>query len=194
MQNGLVFITEQIKTHLQRISTDIIEVGNLLIEAKKQVEHGDWQLWLDHNFKLSYRTAAKFMSCAERFGKVPMSALLSSSQMMELLALPAAVTQTFIEQKAAEDNPVQDMSIKQLREEIKTFKQKKEKAMPVVQSEFVVRKLADVFSSVNFLLNYVELQKVLEKYAKTNPRKLDLKIAQLRGLATELELYRSIVT
>ena len=81
MQNGLVFITEQIKTHLDRITTDIIEVGNLLIEAKKQVEHGDWQLWLDHNFKLSYRTAAKFMSCAERFGKVPMSADLSSSQM-----------------------------------------------------------------------------------------------------------------
>ena len=194
MKMDLISITQQIKTHLNRMRTDIIEVGNLLIEAKKQVAHGDWQDWLDCNFKLTDRTAQRFMKCAERFGKATMSSLLSSSQMFELLTLPAAHTETFIQQKLAENNPVQNMSIKQLREEIKTFKQKKEKAMPVVQSEYVVRKLADVFSSVNFLLNYVELQKVLEKYAKANPRKLDLKIAQLRGLATELELYRSIVT
>ena len=68
----------------------------MLTEAKTFLKHGDWQTWLDDNFKLSYRTAAKFIQCAERFGKVPMSADLSSSQMFELLALPAAETENFM--------------------------------------------------------------------------------------------------
>lgn len=118
----------KIKFYLGQIAQNIIEVGKELIAAKEEVPHGEWQNWLQDNFNLSYRMAAKFMQCAERFSNVPTSATLKSSQMVELLALPEAETEQFIEAKAAEGNPVEDMTIKQLREEVKEWKARAEES------------------------------------------------------------------
>jgi chromosome segregation ATPase len=51
-----------------------------------------------------------------------MSSDLSLSQVTELLSLPEAETETFIEQKKAEGKPVEDMTVKTLRQEIKDWK------------------------------------------------------------------------
>ena len=99
-----------------------IEIGKRLILAKAKLSHGEWQNWLEDNFNLSYRTAAKFMAIAERFSKVPTSALFSQSQMVEMLSLPENETEKFIEVRALEGTPVDSMSIKKLREEIKKYK------------------------------------------------------------------------
>ena len=74
---------------------------------------------MNDNFQLSYQTAAKFIQCAERFGKSLDVERFKPSQLTELLALPdAEETEKFIEAKAAEGKQVADMTIKQLREEI----------------------------------------------------------------------------
>ena len=111
--------------YLGQTAQNIIEVGKRLIQAKSIVAHGKWQQWLEKNFQLSYRTAAKFIQCAEKFGNVPMSATLNSSQLTEMLALPSPEeTEKFIEEKAAEGKKIADMTIKQLREEIADYKAK----------------------------------------------------------------------
>ena len=38
--------------------------GEMLIEAKEQVTHGEWQSWVERNFHLSHRTAQKYMQLA----------------------------------------------------------------------------------------------------------------------------------
>ena len=76
------------------------------------VPHGEWQNWLKDNFNLSQRTASNFMNIAERYSNWQTSAVLNPSQMVELLALPADETEQFIEAKAAEGNPVENMTIK----------------------------------------------------------------------------------
>ena len=80
-------------------------------QAKAMLPHGEFGNWLDSNFGLSQRTANNFMACAERFGNSPTSANLNQSQMIEMLALPAGETEKFIEEKAAEGTPVEDMTV-----------------------------------------------------------------------------------
>ena len=121
-------LTLEVKFYLGQTAQNIIEVGKRLAQAKELVPHGEWQNWLQDNFQLSYRTAAKFMQCTERFSNVPTSAGLQSSQMFELLALPADEATAFIEAKAAAGTPVEDMTVKKLREEVQQWKDAAEKA------------------------------------------------------------------
>lgn len=130
-------LTLEIKFHLNQMGFHVIEVGKRLIQAKELVPHGEWQTWLKDNFNLSYRMAAKFIQIAERFGKnqpnsnVPTSAHLDiltfkASTLVELLALPEGEEQKFIAEKAAEGNPADKITIKQLRDEINKFKKDNE--------------------------------------------------------------------
>lgn len=43
--------------------------GELLLEAKAQLHHGEWQGWVERNFHLSYRTAKRYMQAAELFAQ-----------------------------------------------------------------------------------------------------------------------------
>jgi hypothetical protein len=45
--------------------------GEMLIEAKAQVEHGQWLGWLEANFHLSINTAQDYMRLARRAEKMP---------------------------------------------------------------------------------------------------------------------------
>ena len=105
-------LTLEVKFYLGQTAQNIIEVGKRLTQAKEMVPHGEWLSWLEKNFQLSRKMAAKFMQCAERFPNVSTSRHLSQSQMFEMLALPEAETEAFIEAKAAEGNPVENMTIK----------------------------------------------------------------------------------
>lgn len=48
----------------------IIEIGRELIEAKKQVAHGEWLPWLDTEFGWKERTAENYMLVARKFASV----------------------------------------------------------------------------------------------------------------------------
>lgn len=66
-------------------------------------------------------------SAPEEVNRTSMSDL-NLTQMIALLALPESETQAFIEQKAAEGTPVEDMTVKTLRQEVKAWKEKAETA------------------------------------------------------------------
>lgn len=113
----------EIKFYLGQTAQNIIEVGKRLIAAKALVQHGHWQHWLEQNFQLSQQTAQKFMKCSERFANAVSMRDLQSTQMITLLSLPdAEETEKFIAEKAAEGKKVDEMTIKQLREEIAEYK------------------------------------------------------------------------
>ena len=125
----------QTKQNYIDIANNTIEIGKRLIQAKSLVQHGQWQAWLQNNFKLTDRTARNFMQCAKRFGKTEIDFRFQATQMIAMLALPEADTEKFIEQKEANGTPVSDMSVKTLRKEIKQWKAETEKITPVQPSE-----------------------------------------------------------
>lgn len=56
--------------------------GEMLLEAKGQVPHGEWRAWVDRNFELSYRTARVYMELAtkaESGRPLPFSSLMEMS-------------------------------------------------------------------------------------------------------------------
>ena len=117
----------EIKFHLGQMAGHAVKIGSLLIEAKEQVEHGEWGKWLEENFNLKKSSAANFMNISERFGaNFQTFGNLGYSQMLNLLALPEGEEEKFIAEKAAEGTPVEDMTVKNLREEIKNYKTKLE--------------------------------------------------------------------
>lgn len=114
----------KIQFHLQNIANSAIIIGQELIECKKEVGHGNWGNWLKDNFNLSQDTATNFMKIAERFSNSESIRNLGVTQIIQLLKLPAGEEENFIAEKAAEGNPVEKMTIKQEREEIKKYKAK----------------------------------------------------------------------
>ncbi len=121
----LAQLEDEIKFHISQISQNIIEIGMRLIQAKSLVKHGEWSNWLETNFSLSQQTARRFMQVAERFSKTRIDTRFNSTQMIALLSLPdAEETEKFIEQKASEGTPVENMTVKTLRKEIKQWKSK----------------------------------------------------------------------
>lgn len=117
-------LTDEIKYYLRKMGQNIIEIGKRLTLAKEKLPHGEWQNWLEDNFNLSNQTARKFMQVAERFGKTRIDARFGSTQMIQMLSLPEGEEEKFIAEKEAEGMPVQDMSVKKLRAEIKKYKAK----------------------------------------------------------------------
>lgn len=154
-------LTLEVKFYLGQTAQNIIEVGKRLAQAKEMLPHGEFGDWLDKNFSLKKSTANNFMRCAERFGNFQMSGNLNSSQMVELLALPADETEAFIEAKAAEGTPVEDMTVKKLREEVEQWKSKAEvNASAVNEKE---RRISQMASNFNNLQNEkAQLQRDLD--------------------------------
>ncbi len=115
----------EIKEHLTKIAINYIEVGNRLLQAKKLVEHGQWQKWLENNFQLKRQSAQNFMNIAERFGKKYQSiGNLNYTQMIAMLALPEGQEEDFIEhieQKTTNPIPIENMSIRNLKTKIKQW-------------------------------------------------------------------------
>ena len=60
----LATIVEEIRKRTQTIS-DVVEIGEFLVEAREYVEHGDWLPWLEREFLFSERTAQNYMAAYE---------------------------------------------------------------------------------------------------------------------------------
>lgn len=190
----------KIQFHLQNMGQSAIIIGQELIECKKEVPHGDWLNWLEKNFHLKERSARNFMEIAERFGNSSNSqfrqsiADLGYTQMVQMLALPAGEEEDFIEEKAAEGTPVEDMTVKKLRDEIKNWKQKADELS--AENDDLQEKVArhDEITDSNaraynqLVMDYNELQskktiEVLPPDYETNKRKileLQMQIAELQ--------------
>jgi hypothetical protein len=75
-QRDLEAIAGELQAALSREVKDIIAMGHLLIEARSQLDHGQWLPWLEVNFGSSTRTAENYMAAARFAAKYEMVANL----------------------------------------------------------------------------------------------------------------------
>ncbi len=59
-----------IQSSVRRSLEDARRAGELLIQAKEFVPHGEWEKWLSKHFSLSGRTAAGYMRLARRWDEL----------------------------------------------------------------------------------------------------------------------------
>lgn len=65
IKRELATIVAEIRETCRNDTVNVIKRGNLLIEAKDQVKHGEWLTWLDQNFAMDARTAQRAMAAAK---------------------------------------------------------------------------------------------------------------------------------
>jgi hypothetical protein len=62
---SLADIESVLASALHRERLTVIDIGKLLLEAQRKVEHGQWLPWLERHFGKSERTAQNYMLAAE---------------------------------------------------------------------------------------------------------------------------------
>lgn len=205
-QEKILQLENEIKLYLRNSAENVIEVGNRLIEAKKLVEHGQWQKWLENNFQLKKQSAQNFMNIAKRFGKEfkkedkkQSIGNLNSTQMIALLALPKGQEEEFIKQKTTDGTPVENMSIRNLKTEIKhwntTHKKPKNKKTNIEKNTIDIDAtnatdtqsnnyllLKQFISLSNDLVNIPNLNELAQKYSENNPDRFAIEIEHLYSI------------
>jgi hypothetical protein len=101
----------EIRFYSQQTALNMIEIGKRLLQAKKQVEHGEWGKWLKNKVDLSERTAQYFMKSYEIFGNTQNVAVFRPSQVYALIDASEPVRQEILENHKPED-----MTGKQIKE------------------------------------------------------------------------------
>ena len=70
-ERTLTDIATDLKSALRNETKGVVLIGNLLIEAKDKVAHGEWLPWLKENFGGSESSAQNYMSAARYVAKTP---------------------------------------------------------------------------------------------------------------------------
>lgn len=121
-ERSLEVITTEILLYKQQAGTAILEIGNRLIEAKAQLQHGEWGTWLAEKVDFSEATAKRFMRLAKEYANRSTVTDLGSSKALVLLALPASERDEFIDEKHSvngEEKTVAEMSKRELEKVIR---------------------------------------------------------------------------
>lgn len=123
LSSGIAVITSEILFYKQQAGCAIIEIGKLLIEAKKQLKHGEWLPWLKEKVDFSERTAQNFMRCAEKYGENPnIVADLGAAKALALLALEPPEREEFAAEKHevnGEEKSAAEMTLAELKQAIR---------------------------------------------------------------------------
>ena len=108
----------------------LADAGRRLIEIKSRIPHGKFEDWCTDNLEFSKSKAEKMMQLAERtdeegslFSKTETFTDLGISRVWALLAAPEEVAAEVIE-----NNDVTDMTVRELKAEIKRLKAEKDAA------------------------------------------------------------------
>lgn len=108
-------ITTEILFYKQQAGVTILEIGKRLIEAKEQLEHGEWLDWLANSVSFNERAAQRFMQLATEYSNTSTLTDLGYSKALALLAVPAEQREEFAAEVRAEDISVRELK-KKIRE------------------------------------------------------------------------------
>ena len=133
-ERTLPVIISEIKIIEQHVTKTAIEgaiqIGERLQEAKQLAGHGNFGQWCQENLNYSQDTAQKFMKLAREYGgqnnvlaNTAMSRNFSISNALSLLKVPEEDREKFVE-----EHQVEDMTNKDLEDEIRHLKEEKEAA------------------------------------------------------------------
>ena len=115
-------ITAEAIRHQMEGADAIIGLGNCLMEAKAQLQHGEWLSWLADNLNLSERSAQELMRIARNCSNPRALADLGKKKVLNILTLPPAERELFLDGDyvpEGADKSVSDMTTRELQQVIK---------------------------------------------------------------------------
>ena len=127
----------------------MLEIGRRLIEAKSQLQHGEWKAWLEEKVEFSVRTAQRFMRIAEAYKESDTVTLLGTRKALALLAFEDSEREEFMAEKHevnGEEKSVVDMTSAELEEAIRRRKEAETELARVKQEKLDAEARADNFA------------------------------------------------
>ena len=109
--------TTEIKALMKRAASDIIEIGQKLIEVKARLGHGQFTGWFEAELGLERTMATKFIQVAERFGAVDMLKISTfAPSALYLLAAPSTPDSARTEalERAAQGEPITHQAAREI--------------------------------------------------------------------------------
>lgn len=133
-QRSLEVIGAEIRALTGSMLNAVIEIGRRMAEAKEMIPYGQFGEWVKTNTAYSVSAAENFMRLFREYGASQTDLFgtsaesqtigkLSYSKALELLAIPAEARETFAEEVHADD-----LTVKELKAEIKKWKDQAERA------------------------------------------------------------------
>ena len=184
-------ITVEINFYKKQTAQNIIEIGKRLIEAKKQLKHGEWLPWLRDKVSFTERTANNFIRVAEHYSNRKPVSDLPYTKLLALLQVPEDEREDFMQETHivnGQEKTVPDMSKRELQQVIKEKnKAEEEKKIAEKNAEKAQEKAHqwEAQSSKNFKA-YQEEHKLL--LSLQNSKRNDLeKISNLEKQIKKLE-------
>ena len=92
-------ISEEINFYKSRAGEAIYEIGKRLIEAKEQLQHGEWLEFLKEKVDFSESSAHRFMRIANEYQNSSTVTNFGVSKALLLLTLPPEEREDFVSQK-----------------------------------------------------------------------------------------------
>lgn len=168
-------ITAEIWAYKSQAGAAILEIGRRLIEAKAQLEHGEWLPWLKEKVEFSEATAQRFMRIAKEYRNPSPVTDLGASKALVLLALPASEREGFVAEKHVvngEEKTVAEMSKRELEKVIR------ERDEAVKKAEALEQTMKDQLEEQQTVYD-VDMANAKEQLAEANRRAEDA-AAQLK--------------
>ena len=122
----LAVIEYRIHEHMQNAAGHLLGVGQCLNEAKASglVPHGEWEDWVARNTGFTLRQAQRMMSAARQVPEGSAMAQLPFTKIQACLQLPSSEDREAMAKRATDE----DMTLRQLQEEVKKANQRAEHA------------------------------------------------------------------
>lgn len=131
----IAVLAEEARIYSESMAMNMLNLGRVFTEAKKQVAHGEWGEWVQRYSGMSARSAQQLMAIYSRFGDKPAFAGVEKSKMYKMLALPEGTEEAF-----AEKNDLSAMTSREVEEAVKRVR---EQANEEIRRERAARKAAE---------------------------------------------------
>lgn len=131
----IAVLAEEARIYSESMAMNMLNLGRVFTEAKKQVAHGEWGDWVQRYSGMSARSAQQLMAIYSRFGDKPAFAGVEKSKMYRMLALPEGTEEAFAEKN--------DLSAMTSREAEEAVKRVREQANEEIRRERAARKAAE---------------------------------------------------
>lgn len=143
MDNNLevLFYEKQAEKFLQKktdVARGVIELGQILIDTKKGLQHGQWIKWLeDSRVGFTRGNANRYMKIAQELGNVAHHATFDQLSLNKLYSLTSAPEEVKEEVMHSKDKEEAERKIREYEEKIKQEREAKNK---VIQSNLDLQK------------------------------------------------------
>lgn len=170
-------LTTEIKVIQDNICLGMIEIGNRLIEIKRELGHGNWLPYIDKELGYSRSTASKFIMVAKQCKNIDIENFknLNSTIISELLSLPIEVRDDIM---GMGDVNLQSISVREFKKHVNVIKLKYKSRKPIpsaTKKQLTIRSKGkcEICGKGNeFLASWLVEHHVIE-YSKTQDNSMD---------------------